>query len=202
VIAARRPWAAAIDRAIGAVVEPVAAALVVVEVLVLGAGVFFRYALRSPLDWTDELAGLVLVWLAMLGAVVAYRRGEHIRLAALPRRVSAAVAELLEAISCVVVCAFALELAFPAYKLFLLERIELTPSLSIPRSYEVLPIEVGLGAIFVLALVRLCELDRRAVAISVIASLAVAAALWTGRGALAGLGTANLLIFFVGFVGL
>ncbi len=160
-LAFRRPWAAAIDRGIAAVVEPLAAALVVVEIVILGGGVFFRYVLRAPLDWTDELATLVLVWLAMLGAVVAYRRGEHIRLAALPRRVGAAAAEVLEAISCTIVCIFALELAYPAYKLFVLQRIELTPSLSIPRSYEVLPIEVGLGAIFVLALLRLCELDRR-----------------------------------------
>ena len=144
--------------------------------------------LHAPLDWTDELATLVLVWLAMLAAVVAYRRGEHIRLAALPRRVGRPRARSLEAISCTVVCIFALELAYPAYKLFVLQRIELTPSLSIPRSYEVLPIEVGLGAIFVLALLRLCELDRRAVALVLAGSFGVAALLWLSRDALAGSG--------------
>ena len=86
----RRAWAAAIDRAIGAVVEPLAALLVVVEIAILSAGVFTRYVLGNPLVWSDELATIVFLWLAMLGAVVAYRRGEHIALSVLVRRSSAA----------------------------------------------------------------------------------------------------------------
>src|ERR1035437_10248671 len=84
----RRPWAAAIDRVIGAVVEPVAALLIVVEVFILAAGVFTRYVLGNPLVWSDELATIVFLWLAMLGSVVAYRRGEHIRLSVLVRKSS------------------------------------------------------------------------------------------------------------------
>ena len=66
----RRPWAAAIDRAIGAVVNPLAAILVVAEVVILASGVFTRYVLRSPLVWSDELATILFLWLAMLGSVV------------------------------------------------------------------------------------------------------------------------------------
>src|SRR6202163_2789715 len=106
----RRPWAAAIDRVIGWVVEPAAALLVAVEIVILASSVFTRYVLRSPLVWSDELATILLLWLAMLGAVVAYRRGEHIRLTALVRRVSPQVAKVLEAISSVVVAIFVLEL--------------------------------------------------------------------------------------------
>jgi len=190
-----------IARLIAAVVEPLAALVVVVEIVILASSVFFRYVLRAPLSWTDELATLGLVWLAMLGTVVAYHRGEHIRLAALSRRVSAVVADVLEAISCAVVCIFALELAYPTYKLFVLEAIDLTPSLGIPRSYEVLPIGVGLGLIFLMSLARLGELDRRAVMGSVLGTLVLAGAIWLERGAFAGLGNANLIIFFVGFVG-
>ena len=41
--------------------------------------------------WSDELASILFLWLAMLGAVVALRRGEHMRMTALvntlgPRR--------------------------------------------------------------------------------------------------------------------
>ncbi len=49
---------------------------------------FTRYVLRSPLVWSDELATILFLWLAMLGSVVAYRRGEHIRLSVLVRRAS------------------------------------------------------------------------------------------------------------------
>jgi tripartite ATP-independent transporter DctM subunit len=197
----RRAWTRAIDRAIGAVVEPVAALLVAIEVAILTAGVFTRYVLKSPLVWSDELATILFLWLAMLGSVVAYRRGEHIRLSVLVRRASPRVAAVLEAISSVVVAIFVIELLPASLKFFAQEQIDITPALSIPRSYVVLAIIVGLTLILVLALLRLCEADPRVV-VGVVASAAViSAAAWFGRGAFAGLGNFNLLLFFVGLVG-
>jgi TRAP-type C4-dicarboxylate transport system permease small subunit len=99
VTAFHRPWAAAIDRAIGAVVEPAAALLVIAEVVILALGVVTRYVIRQPLAWTDELATILLLWLAMLGAVVAYRRGEHIHLSFILRRCSPRRREILETIA-------------------------------------------------------------------------------------------------------
>src|ERR1700681_790162 len=55
----RRPWAAAIDRVIGWVVEPAAALLVAVEIVILASSVLFRYVLRSPLVWGDDPALVV-----------------------------------------------------------------------------------------------------------------------------------------------
>jgi TRAP-type C4-dicarboxylate transport system permease small subunit len=40
--------------------------------------VTFRYALGSPLVWTEELARYLYVWACYLGAPVALRRGNHI----------------------------------------------------------------------------------------------------------------------------
>ena len=60
-----------------------AAFLLVAEIVILFAGVVARYVLRSPLVWSDELASILFLWLAMLGAVVAFRRGEHMRMTAL-----------------------------------------------------------------------------------------------------------------------
>jgi TRAP-type C4-dicarboxylate transport system permease small subunit len=50
---------------------------------VLFAGVSSRYLLRKPLIWTDELAGILFLWLAMLGAVLAFQRAEHMRMTAI-----------------------------------------------------------------------------------------------------------------------
>ena len=47
---------------------------------ILFAGVVSRYVFNSPLMWTDELATFLFLWLAMFGAVVAVRRGGHMRL--------------------------------------------------------------------------------------------------------------------------
>ncbi|HWT06851.1 MAG TPA: TRAP transporter small permease, partial [Xanthomonadales bacterium] len=136
----RRPWAAAIDRAIGAVVDPLAALLVIVEIAILSAGVFTRYVLGNPLVWSDELATFVFLWLAMLGAVVAYRRGEHISLSVLVRRSPPRVRAVLETIASVVAVIVAIELIPATIKFFNLERVDLTPALNLPRSDEVLAV--------------------------------------------------------------
>src|SRR3954465_5353630 len=67
---------------LGLLVEIPAALLVVAEVVILFAGVVARYGLRQPLIWSDELAPLLFLWLGMLGAAVAFRRGEHMRMTA------------------------------------------------------------------------------------------------------------------------
>ena len=197
----RRGWTAAIDRAIGAVVEPIAALLVLVEIGILAAGVFTRYVMRQPLVWTDELATILFLWLAMLGAVVAYRRNEHIRLSVLVRRASPRVAQILNTLSSVVTAIFVIELMPASLKFFDQERIDLTPALSIPQSYVVLAVIVGLALILVLALVRLVEAEVRIVVGVVAAALVISALAWFGRGAFAHLGNFNLVLFFVVLVG-
>src|SRR3954469_12532578 len=72
-----------LNRLVMHVVGAVAAALVVVETLVLLTGVIYRYALHDPLIWSDELASILFIWLSMLGAVLALDRGEHMRLTAI-----------------------------------------------------------------------------------------------------------------------
>jgi tripartite ATP-independent transporter DctM subunit len=197
----RLGWTRAIDRAIGAVVEPVAALLVLVEVVILASGVFTRYVLRAPLVWTDELGTILFLWLAMLGSVVAYRRDEHIRLSVLVRRASPRVAEILTAVSSVVTAIFVIELGPASIKFFQQEEIDVTPALSIPQSYVVLSIIVGLALILVIALLRLAETNLRVVAGVVSVTVLVSAAAWFGRGAFAGLGNFNLVLFFVILVG-
>ena len=71
---------------LGHFIEAPAAALVVGEVLVLLAGVIMRFVFNSPIPWADELASILFLWLANLGAAVALRRGTHMRTTALVSR--------------------------------------------------------------------------------------------------------------------
>ena len=70
-------------RRLGAAVETVTAGLVLLEIVILLAGVTSRYVFRSPLIWSDELASILFLWLSMLGAVIALHRGEHMRMTGL-----------------------------------------------------------------------------------------------------------------------
>ena len=85
----------AIDRVIGRIVETLAGVLVALETLILFAGVVARYVLHAPLVWSDELASILFLWLAMLGAVIAYRRAEHMRMSALIDKAAPRTARLL-----------------------------------------------------------------------------------------------------------
>ncbi|PIK72698.1 ABC transporter permease, partial [Methylobacterium frigidaeris] len=76
---AKRTWARTLDNALGPLIEIPAALLVVAEIVVLLAGVVSRYVFHAPIVWSDELASILFLWLAMLGSVVAYRRAEHMR---------------------------------------------------------------------------------------------------------------------------
>jgi hypothetical protein len=79
----RRPALATVEHVLGMLVEIPAALLVVAEIVILFAGVVARYGLHSPLIWSDELASVLFLWLAMLGAAVAFRRAEHMRMTAI-----------------------------------------------------------------------------------------------------------------------
>jgi tripartite ATP-independent transporter DctM subunit len=200
-LAYRRPWAAAIDRAIGAVVEPAAALLVVAEIVILALGVYSRYVARSPLAWTDELATILLLWLAMLGAVVAYRRAEHIRLSVVLRRSSPKRRAILETIGSVVTAMFVFELMPASITFFKQEQNDPTPAMGLPQSYVVLAVIVGLALMLMLALLRLSEGDPKIVAASVGGAVLLSAIGYFGRGAFAPLGNVNLVLFFVVLVG-
>src|SRR5262245_4649421 len=95
-----------VDGAIGRVVEAAAALILVAEVFILGAGVTARYVLHKPLVWSDELASILFLWLSMLGAVIALRRGAHMRMTGVVARVSPRAAALLEALAIAAAIAF------------------------------------------------------------------------------------------------
>ena len=40
--------------------------------------ILFRYVFHFPLFWTEEFARYCLVWSSLLGATIAFKRGEHI----------------------------------------------------------------------------------------------------------------------------
>src|SRR5690606_26918857 len=96
------------------VVGVIAVALMVIETLVLLAGVIARYVLHSPLIWSDELASSLFIWLSMFGAVLALDRGEHMRMSAVVNKLPAAWRGFSETLSALIVCLFVALIISPA----------------------------------------------------------------------------------------
>src|SRR3974390_196359 len=106
--------AARADRLLSLITAPAAAFAVVAEVAILLTGVVSRFVFNHPLTWSDELASIVFLWLAMLGSVIALRRGQHMRMTALVERVSSARQGLLEAVATLAPAIFLLLILGPS----------------------------------------------------------------------------------------
>ena len=65
------------------------AVLVVAQAAVVGLQVVGRHVLHQPIPWTEEIARLLLVWLMCVGGIAALRHGQHPRVTALVRLLSA-----------------------------------------------------------------------------------------------------------------
>src|ERR1700759_3581729 len=112
----RRTLAGSIEGLLGMFVEIPAAMLVVAEVVILFAGVVSRYVLHSPLIWSDELASILFLWLALLGSAGAFRRSEHMRMTALVASAGPRLWAYLDAVATCAALAFLILILRPAYE--------------------------------------------------------------------------------------
>ena len=197
------PLLAAIDALIGTVVESLAAALVVAEIAILFAGVVSRYVLHAPLIWSDELASILFLWLAMLGAVVALRRGEHMRMTALVTRAPPQIRAFLELFAISAALCYLLLVVGPALTYASEEAFILTPALELQNSWRAAALPVGCILMIIVSALRLARhTDTRLVLLSLAGTFALAALAYWSKPIFLGLGNLNLVIFFVGLVAL
>ncbi|MEJ8850522.1 TRAP transporter large permease subunit [Variovorax rhizosphaerae] len=197
------PWLARCDTVLGYLTEIPAALLVLAEICVLFAGVASRYVFHTPIIWADELASLLFLWLAMFGAAVAFRRGSHMRMTAFVDKARPDTRSFLDLLAIVAALTYLVLIVHPAYDFAVEEMMVTLPAMDISNVWRASAIPVGVGLILAMALVRLASFANRKLAVMVV----VAAALLVGalvalQPVLAGLGNLNLLIFFVGVVGL
>ncbi|MDB5636242.1 MAG: transporter permease, partial [Bradyrhizobium sp.] len=198
----RRSRAAALEATLGTLVEIPAALLVIAEIVILFAGVVARYGLRSPLIWSDELASILFLWLAMLGAAVAFRRSEHMRMTAIVAGAKPAMRNYLDVVATCAALAFLLLVARPAYEYAYEESFITTPALQIPNIWRAAALPVGVGLMALFAFLRLARTgDIRLVMSAVLLVALVMAVFWLAQPWLRPLGNINLIIFFVGVAG-
>ncbi len=191
-------WPAAAQRVLARCLEVPVALLVAADIVVLFAGVVARFVLHRPLVWTDELASMLFLWLAMLGAALAFHRVEHMRMTALVDRLSPAGRALLDLIAVAASLAFLLLLVLPSYDYASDEAFITTPALEISNAWRAAALPVGLGLMAVFAVLRLAaETSPRRVASAIaVVGLVLGAALLAAP-LFRGLGHINLVLFFV-----
>ncbi|WP_394365047.1 TRAP transporter large permease [Paraburkholderia kirstenboschensis] len=193
--------AARIEGALVWAVEAAAALLVLAEVVLLFSGVVSRYALHRPLDWSDELASLLFLWLAMLGSVIAFWRGHHMRMTALVDRVSATTRAFFDVLAIAASLAFLLLILAPAFGYAYHEADVSTPVLELSSMWRAAAMPAGAALMTLSALLKLARVANwRATLAAVMMVVAIGVVLAVAHPLLARLGNYNLVIFFIGIV--
>lgn len=194
---ARNPMQA-LEHYLGRLVELAAVVLILLEIVILFSGVAARYVLHVPLVWTDELASILFLWLSMLGAVIALRRGQHMRMTALIDRVDPRTRLLLEGFAQAASLAFLLLFLYPAFDYAYEESYIVTPALEISNAWHAAALPAGIALMILVSLFRMVSTNHgRQQLVSLGVTLALLAVFWVAHPWLMTLGKFNLVIFFV-----
>src|SRR5580692_10715954 len=169
----RRSLAASLEAWLGTLVEIPAACLVVAEIVILFAGVVARYGLQQPLIWSDELASILFLWLAMLGAAVAFRRSEHMRMTAIVASAKPALRAYLDVFAICAALAFLVLIAKPAYEFAYDESFITTPALQIPNAWRAAALPTGICLMALFACLRLARVGDVGLVLSIFGYLAL-----------------------------
>ena len=131
-----------LDRAIGVFLEASTAALVVAEIVILFVGILARYVFHRPLVWSDELASILFLWLAVLGSALAFRRTENLRMTTLVNKLSPAAQRQFAAIALAASLAFLAMILPASIEHVELEHVVITPTLEVSMTWRTLAMPV------------------------------------------------------------
>ena len=139
--------------------EAWAVLLLVLMVVLVALGVFFRYVLDASLAWYDEFASYLLVWLTFYGAVIASYRRRHIGFEMFVGRLMRNTRRMVEIVSELLVLGFQIVLFYYGWVLMQKMGDETAVSLAWVKMgwiYSVFPITGGL--MLLISLERLLQL--------------------------------------------
>jgi TRAP-type C4-dicarboxylate transport system permease small subunit len=118
--------------------------------------VFFRYVLKSPLIWIEELSRILLIWTIFSGSVVAHKNLVHPRIEFFIKLLPNYSVKILNILIDVILLIFCGMMVFYGSQLTLFMNNLFTPTLGISLKYlyGVFPISAGAMAINQLKFIR------------------------------------------------
>jgi tripartite ATP-independent transporter DctM subunit len=190
-----------LEQALRWLVEIPAAIAVVAEVIILFAGIVARGIFHRPIIWSDELASILFLWLAMLGSAIAVQRSAHMRLTFFTSYLSPRAEAFTSTLAAGAVALFLAIILHPALDYVEDQAFVETPALG--WSGMVRAAAIPVGCIIAMASICLTLVKRSAKDLLAVTLLfaVIAGALYLAGPSLKPLGNWNLLIFFVGLLG-
>lgn len=128
--------------------------LVVLEVL-------FRYFLKIPSAWAEELSRLCLVWCVVLASAVGIRLHEHPYIELLTKHFPKKMQELLQLLIYVVISVFGAVLFLYGIKHTYATRMDFMTSLGYHKNFFYLPSVAAGGLYFLYSLIEIFQIVTR-----------------------------------------
>jgi TRAP-type C4-dicarboxylate transport system permease small subunit len=120
------------------------AALVLLVVLVTSAVVVRYFGIfGGSLHWVDEAGRFTMMWLVMLGSIVALDRGAHLAVTLLPDALSPATRRAVLAASSLFSALFIVVLAWAGWQISLRTMGQVSPALGVRMGFVYMAIPVG-----------------------------------------------------------
>jgi C4-dicarboxylate transporter DctQ subunit len=70
--------------------------LLVAVTIIAVFGVYYRYVLVDPIQWAEEIARYILIWMTMIGASIAVKERKHVMLTSVVMRMPERMALIIE----------------------------------------------------------------------------------------------------------
>ncbi len=128
-------------------IDWLAAAPLFVLLAMFNVAVVMRYWMHQPLQWTEEMAGLLMIWIIMLGSVAAERSNQHLAIPMLVDMFSEKVRDVVNAIIAIISGLFLLYVSYAGYKLSMAAQFKVTDVLRV--SYFWIDIAVPVGFVII-----------------------------------------------------
>jgi TRAP-type C4-dicarboxylate transport system permease small subunit len=132
----------------------VAALPLFVLLVIFNVAVVMRYFVDRPLYWTEEVSGLLMVWIVMLGAIAAERDDQHLAIPVLVDLFAPKVTAVVNLVVSVLSATFLLYVSYVGLKLALTVKFKVTSILRV--SYFWIDIAIPVGFV-VIALYMLAQ---------------------------------------------
>ena len=105
--------------------------------------VIFRYLLKIPLPWAEELIRYLFVWMTLVGGAIAVRSRAHIAMELLVSRLPAGLRLATTTVVSLVSLGFLGYLAVSGWQMTMMNLGQRTDALGIPMAYPYLAIPAG-----------------------------------------------------------
>ena len=111
--------------------------------LLIALQVFFRYVIKAPLAWTEELARFGFIWMTFFAGYLGARRAQHIGVELIQNLFPKGVKKFMKFISSLIASGFFLMVVYYLVTLWGKLAMQTSAALNIPMNYIYLGMLVG-----------------------------------------------------------